>query len=119
MLDSFNLPLFALVVLVYIAVTVGPLQLAARLAGARRRSFGWCLVATTLSSFFHVGGLYTPIVGSLIALFSSGLAYAAILDSSFGRGLLMALGQIVFAVALFAALWWLGLGELVRDWSAR
>ncbi|MDZ7705303.1 MAG: hypothetical protein U5L04_12560 [Trueperaceae bacterium] len=119
MLDSFNLPLFALVVLVYVAVTVGPLQLAALLAGARRRSFGWCLVATTLGSFFHVGGLYTPIVGSVIAFFSSGLAYAAILDSSFGRGLLMAFGQIVFAAALFAVLWWLGLDEVFRTWSTR
>lgn len=117
MFELINLRLFLLVILVFLAVTVGPLQLAAIAVGARRRGFGWCLVATTLSGFFHAGGLYTPIVGNIIAFFSSGLVYAAMLDSTFARGLLMALIQLVLAVALFAALWWLGLNEVWRVWS--
>lgn len=89
-----------LAILVVAVVLILPLKLAAAAMGARRTGALWCLLALLGANILQALGLTVPVIGSLVAFLLSALAFAAILDTSFMRGIGIAVLHLVFSVAV-------------------
>ena len=88
------------VVLVSVFVLVFPVKLAARAMGAKRSGAGWCLLALVGASLMQVLGLAVPVYGTIVAFLLSCAAFAAILGTSFLRGIGIAILHMIFTVLL-------------------
>ncbi|MCE9614701.1 MAG: hypothetical protein K8T26_10525 [Lentisphaerae bacterium] len=85
-------------------VLILPLKLAGAAVGARRTGAGWCFLALMAASVAHTIGLSFPWFGSLIAFLLAAAMFAAILDTTFMRGIAVAVLHAIFSVVLVLVL---------------
>ena len=111
----FSPQLFLLVVLFFLAIAVGALQLAAVIVGAPHRSFARALVGATVGAGFYAFGSLLAIFGLTVAFICVSMAYASILGVGLPRGLAAAGLQLLFTGALGAIFWFLGLFQLLQN----
>ncbi len=102
------------------AVTLGalllvlPLQMAAGAMGARRRGVVSCLLALVAAGVAQAVGLSVPGYGTLAAFLLASAVFAAVLGTSFLRGIGVAVLHLVFSAGLlFLLLALAGLATLV------
>ena len=98
--DLFTLLILIGAALLSLFVVVWPVQWAAKAMGARRTGFGWCLLALLCASLLQGLGSSVPVAGNLVALLLAALAFAGILETTYLRGVGIALLHLVFAVLL-------------------
>ncbi len=98
--------LFLLVVLVLLALL--PVKIAAGAMGARRTSFGACLVAVILA--FIVNAVFGRLFayGWFVSVLVTGFAYMLVLDTTYLRGVMIAVLQAVVSFLLVLLLGVLG-----------
>lgn len=95
----------SLLVLVVVVVVLAflltlPLRLAAAAVGAGRIGTGWCFLALLAANAAAAVGLSFPVYGSLIAFLLASVMFAAVLDTSFLRGIAISILHVVFAALL-------------------
>lgn len=99
--------LLFLIAAIVLAVIVAllPVKIAAGLMGAKRTTFGACLVAVILSLVVNAVAGRMFHYGAIVSALLTGLAYMAVLDTTYVRGVLIALLQsvIVWLLALLLA----------------
>lgn len=81
-------------------VLVWPVQWAAKAMGADRTGFGWCLLALIGSTILQAFGTAVPVAGNIVALLLAALAFAGILQTTYLRGIGIALLHLIFTVVL-------------------
>ena len=92
-------------VVVVTVLLIWPLQWAARAMGAKRTGAIWCLLALLGASLLQsLLGAVFPGGGNLVAFLLSALAFAAILETGFLRGVGIALLHFIFSVAIVLGL---------------
>lgn len=96
-------------ILVGLFLIVFPVQLAAKAMGAGRTDFLSCLGALILASILQSIGSILPIFGNLIAFILSAWAFSAILETSFWRGMGIAVLHVIFGTILMILLTVIGL----------
>jgi len=88
----------ALVIILFIAVV--PVMIGARVVGARRTGF-WISLAALIVSYLIVGfALRVFHAGGAFSVFAAAIGYMLILDTTYLRGLAVALIQYVLTVVL-------------------
>ena len=103
-----SLLLLVCAVIVLVLVSLLPVKIAASIVGARRTGFGACLVAVVVAlvinsiaaRLFHYGGFVSVLV--------TGLAYMGVLDTTYLRGVVIAVLQAVVSFLLLLLLGALG-----------
>jgi hypothetical protein len=94
-----------LVILVLTAILIWPLQWAARAMGAKRSGAIWCLLALLGANILQgLLGMVLPVAGNLVAFLLSAVAFAAILQTTFLRGIGIALLHLIFSVIIVLVL---------------
>ena len=81
---------YILIILFFILViclVVWPVQWAARMMKARNTGFWLCLLALIAATILHGLGLLAPVAGSIVAFLLSAAGFAAILGTSYLRGI--------------------------------
>lgn len=94
--------LFAMLLITFILIL--PLQMAASAMGAKRTGAIWCILALLAAGVMQTVGTAAPVLGNLIAFLLSALVFAALLDTTFVRGIGIAILHIVFSVILIIIL---------------
>ena len=79
--------LFILFFILVLCLVVWPVQWAAGMMNARNTSFWRSLIALIAATILHSFGLLVPIAGSLVAFLLSAAGFAAILGTSYLRGI--------------------------------
>jgi hypothetical protein len=109
-----SLVLFIVGAILLVIVALLPVKIAAGLVGARNDSFGACLIAvivavvinTLAARLFHYGGFVSALL--------TGVAYMLVLETTYLKGVLIALLQVVIAWLFGLLLMALGLVQLVH-----
>jgi len=105
---------FIIFVAVILLLTVVPVMIAARVVGARRTGF-WISVLALIVSYLIVGAALRMFhVGGLLSLFAAALGYMLILDTTYLRGLAVAILQHIFAAVIVVILLFTALGSMVH-----
>jgi hypothetical protein len=105
---------FIIFVAVILLLTVVPVMIAARVVGARRTGF-WISVLALVVSYLIVGAALRMFhVGGLLSLFAAALGYMLILDTTYLRGLAVAILQYIFAAVIVVILLFTALGSMVH-----
>ncbi len=94
----------AVIVLVAVALIIWPVQIAAKLVGARHSGLLRCLLALIVSNVLHGIGLTVPVAGSLVAFLLSAVAFAVLLGTGFLRAIVLAVLQMVLFFVVAAAI---------------
>jgi hypothetical protein len=90
----------AAVLLIVVFFLVLPLQLAAQAMGAKRYGVGVCLLSLIAASFMQVLGMSVPGYGTVAAFLLSSAAFAAILGTTFLRGIGISILHAILSAAL-------------------
>lgn len=104
-----------LVLLIIFAILVLPVKLAADYVGARNTGILMCvaalllagLIQTAVESFFPLLEFHY-VVDSLVSILLSALAYMAVLGTTYGKGIAIAILQIILTFVLVAIVGMLG-----------
>jgi hypothetical protein len=103
----------ALVIIIGFIVVLLPVKMAAVAMGAKRSGFAWCFLALLAAIVLHSVGLGAPVLGTVVAFLLASAGFAAILGTSFLRGIGIAILQTIFSfVVLFVASLLLGFSWL-------
>jgi hypothetical protein len=96
----------ALLVLTIIGfyLMVLPLRWAAKAVDAERTGTGYCFLALIVASILQGIGSLVPVAGNLVAFLLGAAGFAAILKTSFVRGIGMAVLHILFSILLVVLL---------------
>ena len=98
---------YLLIILFFILVlclVVWPVQWAARMMKARNTGFWLCLLALIAATILHGLGLLVPIAGTLVAFLLSAAGFAAILGTSYLRGIGIAILYVIFSGIILVVL---------------
>ncbi len=106
------------VLLVILLILILPIQLAAQAIGARNTGVFMCLLALivaaliqkAVSVFLPQIAFYHPLINPLVSLFLSAFAYMLVLNTSYGKAILIALLQIALTLLILFIIGLLGLG---------
>ena len=90
--------MWLLALVVALLIIVVPVMIGARIVGARRTGFGICLLALLVSYLIVGFALRLFHGGGLVAVLAAALGYMLILDTTYLRGLAIALIQNVLTV---------------------
>jgi len=90
--------------LLVIFVLILPVKLAAEALGAQRTNVVWCFLSLLGASVMQSIGLSIPLYGSIVAFLLSSAAFAAVLGTSFLKGIGIAVLHIIFAAAILFAI---------------
>ena len=82
--------------LVILLISVVPILVGAKLVGAGRSDFLWCIAALAVATVLHFFGTMVPVIGTLVAFLLAGVGFAWVLETSFLKGLLIHLVQLIF-----------------------
>jgi hypothetical protein len=96
--------MWLIAIAIVLFVSVVPVMIGARVVGARRNGFWVCFAALLVSgliSWFAVRAFH---MAGLLSLFASALGYMLILDTTYLRGLAIAIIQTVLTVILVMVL---------------
>jgi hypothetical protein len=114
--------MWLLVFVVSLLVTVVPVMIGARIVGAKRTGFWICLLAILVAGLIAGIALGMFRGGGLLSVLADALAYMLILDTTYLRGLAIALIQWVLTAVLAVAAAMLifggmaaGMHRLLRD----
>lgn len=77
-----------------------PVQWAGRAMGARRTGLGWCFLALVVATLLQAAGSVVPVAGNLVAFLLGALGFAAMLDTTFIRGVGIAVLHVVFSILI-------------------
>jgi len=106
--------MFVVATVLLVLVALLPIKIAASLVGARNTGFGACLVAVIVAVLIHIvlGRLihYGQFVGVLI----TGAVYMGLLETSYLKGVLIAMLQVLLSWVLKIVLIALGFVTLVH-----
>ena len=92
--------MWLIAILLILFVSVAPVMIGARIVGARRNGF-WISLLALFVSYLIVGfALRLFHGGGLLAIFAAALGYMLILDTTYLRGLAVALIQSILTVVL-------------------
>ena len=99
---SVRMEVFLIILILFaaMALVILPLEWAAKAVGAKRTTWGWCLLALMSASIMQLIGWSVPVAGNVVAFLLSALAFAAILDTTYLRGVAVALLHIIFLAIL-------------------
>ncbi len=86
-----------LVIIIGFIIVLLPVKMAAVAMGAKRSGFGWCFLALLAAMILHSIGLGAPVFGTVIAFLLASAGFAAILGTSFLRGIGIAVLQTIFS----------------------
>jgi len=87
-----------------LCLVVWPVQWAAGMMNVRNRGFGRCLMALLAATLLHSLGLLAPVAGTLAAFLLSAAGFAAILGTSYLRGIGIAVLHVIFSGIILVAL---------------
>jgi len=99
-----GLGILILALVLSLFIMVWPVQWAARAMGAKRSGFGWCLLALVCANLLQGLGSTVPVAGNLVAFLLEALAFAGLLETTYLRGVGIALLHILFLVVLLVGL---------------
>jgi len=94
----------ALIIVISVALTIWPVQIAARMVGARHAGLLRCLAALIVANVLHGIGLAVPVLGSLVAFFLSAVGFAVLLGTGYLRALVIAVLQAVITFVIAVAI---------------
>ena len=109
-----SLLLFVLATILLVIVALLPVKIAANLIGARNTGFGACLVAVLVAVVVNLVAGHLVHYGGLVSVLVTGLVYMGILETTYVKGVLIALLQIVIAWLLKLVLVALGFISLIH-----
>jgi hypothetical protein len=90
-----------MIIAVITIVMILPLQIAASAMGARRTGVIWCFLSLLAAGAMQGIALAAfPVAGNIVAFLLSALVFAALLDTTFIRGVGITLLYFVFSVIL-------------------
>ena len=106
-----------LVILVILAILILPIKLAANYVGAQNTGVLMCIVALIFAGVIQKAVAILlpqlqfnyPALNPIISIFLSGFAYMLVLGTTYGKGIAIAILQIILTVALFFIIGLLGL----------
>ena len=88
------------VLFVILVLSVLPIMVGAAMVGAKRQGILWSLLAMIASGILHTLGLTVPVIGNIVAFVLAGIGFAWILETTFVRGMIIHLVQLVFWAVL-------------------
>jgi|ETNmetMinimDraft_26_1059896.scaffolds.fasta_scaffold178143_1 hypothetical protein len=103
-LDIIGLVLLLISMLLGLVIIALPVRWAARVVGARHCGYGRCLLTLIVTTILAAIGVHLPVAGPLVALLLSAAGYAAVLGTSYPRGIAIAVLHFIFAFLLFFVL---------------
>ncbi len=92
------------VVIVALFLIALPVKLAAAAMGAKRTGFVWCLISLVVASILQSIGLAVPVIGAIVAFLLSCLGFSVILQTTFVRGIGIAVLHMIFSVIIVVVL---------------
>jgi hypothetical protein len=108
-----NLLHFFVGVVLLVVFLVLPVKVAAHVVSARRTTFGACLLAVIVAIVIQVVAARLIHYGDILSVLLAAVAYMAVLDTSYLRGIAIAVLQIVFTFLFTIVLALLGLAVLL------
>ena len=93
--------LFCILIL---CLVIWPVQWSARMMNAQHTGFGRCFMALIAATILQGLGLLVPYAGSLVAFLLSAAGFAAILGTSYLRGIGIAVLYIIFSALILVVL---------------
>ncbi len=96
------IPIVVLIVGLFIIAL--PVKMAAASMGAKRTGFVWCLISLVVASILHSIGMVVPVVGTIVAVLLSCLGFSLILQTTFLRGIGIAILHFIFSVIIVVVL---------------
>ena len=96
--------LFILFFILVLCLVVWPVQWAAGMMNARNTGFWRCLLALFAATILHSLGLLVPVAGTLVAFLLSAAGFAAILGTSYLRGIGIAVLYMIFSGIILVVL---------------
>ena len=106
--------MFLVVIALVLFVSVVPVMVGARIVGARRNGFWISFGALLLASVMYWFAVRTLHGLGLLAIFASALGYMLVLDTSYLRGLAIAVIQAVLSVILVIVIAMTALGGAIH-----
>jgi len=105
-------------ILVILAILILPVKLAADYVGARNTGFLMCIVALIFAAIIQKAvavllpqlAFNYPALSPLISILLSALAYMLVLGTSYGKGIAIAILQVILTILLVFLFGLLGLG---------
>lgn len=106
------------VILVILAILILPVKLAANYVGAQNTGVFYCIAALILAAAIQdvvrillLGVMLDySVLGHLVSILLSAFAYMLVLGTSYGKGIVIAILQVILTVLLIFVLGLLGLG---------
>lgn len=92
--------MWLIAIAIILVVTVVPVMIAARIVGARRNGFLVCFAALLIAGLINWFAVLTFHIGGVLSIFASALGFMWILDTTYLRGLAIALLQILLTAVL-------------------
>lgn len=109
-----SLILFVLAVVVIVLVALLPVKIAAHVVGARNPAFGACFAAVVVAVVINLVAAHFFRYGGVVSVLLTAIAYMWLLETTYLKGVLIALLQIVIAWVLKIVLIALGFVTLVH-----
>ena len=106
-----------IVILIILVILILPVKLAADYVRAQNTGVLYCIVALILAAAIQQVIVLVlpqltfdyPVLHPLFSIFLSGFAYMLVLGTSYGKGIVIAILQIILTIALLFLFGWLGL----------
>ena len=96
--------MWLIVLVIGIVITTVPVMIGAHIVGAGRKGFWACFGALVVSALIYGVALRLLHGFGLLAIFATGLGYMLVLDTTYWRGMAIALIHFVLSALLFLAL---------------
>ena len=109
-----SLVLFIAGAILLVIVALLPVKIAAGLVGARNDSFVACLIAVIVAVLINLLAARLFHYGGVVSALLTGVAYMLVLETSYLKGVVIALLQVVIAWLFGLLLVALGLARLVH-----
>ncbi|MEP6504232.1 MAG: hypothetical protein ABJD97_12935 [Betaproteobacteria bacterium] len=107
--------MFLLAIAIVLFVSVVPVMVGARVVGARRNGFFICLGALLIAGLISWFAVRTFHGLGILGIFASALGYMLVLDTTYLRGLAIAVIQAVLTVLLAVVVAVTVLGTAIHD----
>lgn len=96
--------MFLVAIALVLVLSVIPVKIGAHVVGARRTGFWACFAALVVAGLIGGWAVHAVRLGAALSVFASALGYMVILDTTYLRGLAIAVIQGVLTVLLVIAL---------------
>lgn len=105
-------------IIVIVVLLIAPIKIAANYVGARNTGIFMCIIALIFSAAIQTGvskfipqlAEIHPVISVLVALLLSGLAYMLVLGTTYLKGIVIAIIQVVLTYIIAFIIGLLGLG---------